>query len=72
MWYTGIITNTAATKVVSIGLNNGSRTTSTEIVENQEQITFNPAVTVPAESPIALTSIQYGSTADVGGAILYE
>ena len=70
VWYSEIFLNQAATAVVSVGVGNGTRATSTSIIKNQAQFTFAPSMATAMGSPLALTSAHYDSTLTVAGAVL--
>lgn len=71
VWYSEIFLNTGATAVVNIGLGNGTRATSTSLIRNVAQFTFEPSMATAMGSPLAVTSIHYDSTLTLGGAVLY-
>ncbi|KAL9042024.1 MAG: hypothetical protein Q9214_003910 [Letrouitia sp. 1 TL-2023] len=72
VWYSEIFLNTAATAVVGIGVGNGTqpRTTRTSIIQNEAQITFNPAEVADATGPAALTAVQFEPSITISGATL--
>ena len=71
VWYSEIFINTGATAVVNVGVGNGTRETSTSLLQNEAQFTFDPTMATAIGSPLALTSIHYDSTITIGGAVLY-
>ena len=71
VWYSEIFINTGATAVVSVGVGNGTRATSTSLIENVAQFTFSLSMGTAMGPPVALTSAHYGSTVTIGGAVLY-
>jgi hypothetical protein len=71
VWYSEIFINTGATAVVNVGVGNGTRATSTSLIRNEAQFTFNPSMATAMGSPLALTSVHYDSTVTVAGAVLY-
>lgn len=68
VWYREVFINTAATAVVSVGVGNGTSATRTSVYQNEGQFTVG-SVTV-AEGSVALTQINFQTTALVGGAEL--
>ena len=66
VWYEEVFIHTAATKVVSVGVGNGTSATRTSIYQNEGQFTVGTT-----ESTGALTQINFQPTANVGGAVLY-
>jgi len=71
VWYSEVFINTGATAVVNVGVGNGTRATSTSLIRNEAQFTFNPSMATAMGSPLALTSVHYDSTVTVAGAVLY-
>jgi len=71
VWYSEVFIKTGATAVVNVGVGNGTRATSTSLIRNEAQFTFNPSMATAMGSPLALTSVHYDSTVTVAGAVLY-
>ena len=68
VWYSEVFINTAATALVSVGAaNNGTRATSTSIIQNEGDFTFGPGL--PATGA-ALNQINYDSSLTISGAVL--
>lgn len=70
VWYSEIFLNTGATAVVNVGVGNGTRATSTSLIRNQVQFTFDPSMATAMGSLLALTEIHYDSSLTVAGAVL--
>ena len=68
VWYSQVFLNTAATEVVGVGVNNGSRQTRTSVVQNEGEFTYNPAATAQGG---ALTQVNFEPSITVSGAVLY-
>ena len=69
VWYSEVFMNTAATAMVSVGAsgNNGTRTTSTSVVQNEGDFTFGPGA---EPTGAALNQINYDSSITISGAVL--
>ena len=68
VWYSEVFINTAATAMVSVGtVRNGTRTTSTSIVQNEGDFTFGPGAEATGA---ALNQINYDSSITISGAVL--
>jgi len=57
--------------VLNVGVGNGTRATSTSVIQNVAQFTFNPSMATAMGPSLVMTSIHYESTTTVGGAVLY-
>lgn len=67
VFYSEVFQQTVATAVVSVGVANGSRSTSTSVVQAYPQITINPAA--PDGGP-AIEAVSYASEVSLNGAVL--
>ena len=68
IWYSEVFVQTD-TKIVAISVGNVTRSTTTSIVRNTGQFTFNPGATT-GEGNIAVTTVDYSATITVNGAQL--
>ena len=68
VWYSEVFINTAATAMVSVGAaKNGTRATSTSIIQDEGAFTFGPGA---EPTGAALNQINYDSILTISGAVL--
>lgn len=69
VWYSQVFLNNAATELVGVGVNNGTRATRTSVIQNEGEFTYNPA---SASGGGALTQVNFEPSITISGAVLYE
>jgi hypothetical protein len=68
VWYSEIFEAVRATRVLDVAIGNNSRTTRTSTIMNEAQYTIEPNPNDDSEQ--ALSTINFGSTLNVNGALL--
>ena len=66
VWYDQVFINTAATELVGVGQNNGSRATRTSVIQDEGEFTYAPSGSAGG----ALTQVNFEPSITVSGAVL--